>query len=206
MRCLLRCAIRCGTTPPIGNDEALDEAFVLAMRGVALDPDESTCHSLLAQVHHLRGEFDLCLQQMRRSVELNPTNQWNMADMGMMLNYAGEPEQALDWFARALHVDPYFDPPWYWREYGIAFLLLQRNDEAAGMFNRLRDRYYRHLALKAAGHSLRGDIESARREAAECLSVRPGFSIRHYFAKSPFRRPSDVERLASGMRLAGLPE
>ena len=47
-----------------------------------------------------------------------PPNQWNMADMGMMLNYAGEPEQALDWFARALHVDPYFDPSWYWREYG----------------------------------------------------------------------------------------
>jgi TolB-like protein len=191
---------------PIGEDAALDEAFALANRGVALDPDESTCHSLLAQVHHLRGEFDLCMQHIRRAVELNPNNQWNIADMGMMLNYAGEPEQALEWFARALRVDPYFDPPWYWREYGLAFLLARRHEEAAGMFNRLADRYYRHLALKAACQSLRGDIGTARRDAAACLGVRPGFSIRHFFAKTPFRRPADSELLASGMRLAGFPE
>jgi TolB-like protein len=191
---------------PVGVDDALVEAFALATRGVELDPDESTCHSLLAQVHHLRGEFDLCLQHVQRAVELNPSNQWNVADMGMMLNYLGEAEQALAWFDRALRVDPYFDPPWYWREYGQAFLLLHRHEEAVAMFSRLNDRHYRHLALKAAAHALLGNAEAARHAAAECLAVRPGFSIAHFFAKTPFRRQADADYLAAAMRLAGLPE
>jgi tetratricopeptide (TPR) repeat protein len=190
----------------VGADDALVEAFALATRGVELDPDESTCHSLLAQVHHLRGEFDLCLRHIQRAVELNPSNQWNLADMGMMLNYLGEAEQALTWFERALRADPYFDPPWYWREYGQAFLLLHRHEEAVAMFSHLTDRNYRHLALKAAGHALCGNAEAARRDAAECLVLRPGFSIDHFFAKTPFRRQADADYLAAAMRLAGLPK
>jgi tetratricopeptide (TPR) repeat protein len=191
---------------PIGVDAALDEAHALAMRGVELDPDESTCHSLLAQVHHLRREFDLCRQRILRASELNPCNQWNLADMGMMLNYLGEPEQALEWFERALRVDPYFGPAWYWREYGLAYLLLHRHEEAVAMFNHLTDRHYRHLALKAVGHALHGQAEAARQVVAQCMAVRPGFSIAHFFAKTPFRRPADAEYLAAAMRLAGFPE
>jgi TolB-like protein len=191
---------------PIGEDTALDEAFALATRGVELDPDESTCHSILAQVHHLRREFDLCLQHIQRSVELNPTNQWNTADMGMMLNYAGRAEEALAWFQRALEVDPYFDEPWYWREYGIALLLRQRYAEAVVMFNRLPVRHYRVAALRAASFALMGDGEHARLDIVECLAERPDFSIRHFLAKFPFREPADAELVARGMQLAGLPK
>jgi len=191
---------------PIGDDIALDHAFALAMRGVELDPDESTCHSILAQVHHLRREFDLCLQHIQRSVELNPCNQWNIADMGMMLNYAGRAEEALAWFQCALEMDPYFDEPWYWREYGIALLLRQRYAEAVKMFNRLSVRHYRIAALRAAAHALLGDDEHARLDAVECLAQCPDFNVRHFMAKFPFREPADARLLAKGMRAAGLPD
>jgi len=107
---------------PIDTDTHLLEAHALATRALELDPDESTCHSLYAQVCHLRGEYDLCLQHIRRAVELNPNNQWNNADMGMMLNYVGDAQEALTWFGRAREIDPYFDEQWYWREYGLAYL------------------------------------------------------------------------------------
>ena len=147
---------------PIGCDDALDEAHALAARALELDPNESTCQSIYAQVCHLRREFDLCSQHIRRAVELNPTNQWNAADMGMMLNYLGQADEALAWFQRAREIDPYFDAPWYWREYALACLLLHQYDEALAMFNHLQGRAYRIAALKAACHALRGDEELAR--------------------------------------------
>ena len=41
------------------------------------------------QVCLYRRDFDLALQHMQRSVELNPNNQWNVADMGLILSYIG---------------------------------------------------------------------------------------------------------------------
>ena len=190
---------------PVDSDAALHEALALATRGVELDPDESTCHSILAQVYHLHRAFDLSLQHIRRAVELNPTNQWNMADMGMMLIYAGEAEEALAWFGRARETDPYFDPPWYWREYGLAYLLLHRYDTAVAMFDHLPTRHHRSAALRAACHARLGDADRARVLATECLAMKPDFSIRHFMAKQPFRNPADATHLADALRLAGLP-
>ncbi|MBF6024590.1 winged helix-turn-helix domain-containing tetratricopeptide repeat protein [Lysobacter niastensis] len=191
---------------PIGDDAALQESYALATRALELDPDESTCHSIYAQLCHLRQEYELSLQHVRRAVELNPNNQWNAGDMGMMLNYAGEPEEALQWFRRARELDPYFDVPWYWREYGLAYLLLHRYDEALAMLDRITGRNYRYSALRAASYALRGDDEIARIHAADCLAQRPEFTIAHYLAKTPFKRHQDSDLLAEGLRRAGLPD
>ncbi|HVR82377.1 MAG TPA: hypothetical protein VHF02_09910, partial [Luteimonas sp.] len=187
-------------------DAKLEEARVLATRAVELDGNESTCHSILAQVCHLQRQFDLSVQHVRRAVELNPTNQWNMADTGMMLIYAGQSEEALTWFKRAREIDPYFDPPWYWREYGLAYLLLHRYDEALAMFDHLRARQYRIIAHKAACHALMGHAEQARLNAAECMVLKPDFSTSHFMTKKPFRNPADAAHLAEALLLAGLPD
>ena len=189
----------------IGDDAGLDEGYALAKRGVDLDPDESTCHSIFAQVLHLQRKFDLSLLHARRAVELNPSNQWNAADMGMMLNYAGQPEEALTWFQRAREIDPYFEEPWYWREYGLSYLLLHRYEEALAKFNLLPAGKYRYAAVIAACQARLGNTERARFHAQECLAIRPGFTISHFLAKTPFRNPADAAHLAESMRLAGLP-
>ena len=191
---------------PVGTDDRLQEANLLSMRAVDLDPNESTCHSILAQVCHLQGRFDLCMHHIRRAVELNPTNQWNQADMGMMLVYAGHSEEALSWFKRARQIDPYFDPPWYWREFGLAYLLLHRHDEAREVFDHLHVRQYRIAAFKAACHALLGEAGLAREWVRECLEILPAFSTRHCMAKLPFRNVADSELLGGAMRQAGLPE
>ena len=191
---------------PVGCDATLEEAHALAERAVELSPDESTCYSILAQVCHLQRAFDLSLQYMRRAVELNPNNQWNAADMGMMLIYAGQAEEALAWFKRAREIDPYFSEPWYWREFGLAHLLLHRYDEALAILNYQTTRKYRITALRAACHALLGNAEQARLDCAECLAMKPAFSTRHFIAKLSFKDPADAAHLGEAMLLAGLPE
>jgi TolB-like protein/tetratricopeptide (TPR) repeat protein len=191
---------------PGSPNALLDEAYELATRAVELDDGESSCHSLLAQTCLYRRSFDLALQHMQRSVELNPNNQWNVADMGMVLVYAGRAEEALAWNARARQIDPYFDEPWYWRQAGMTCMVLGRYEEALTLFARTPIRGYRGAALIAGCHARLGDMERSRACVAECLSLRPGFSIRHWMSTEPFKVEGDAARIAESLRLAGLPD
>ena len=191
---------------PTNSNTLLDESYALAMRSVELADNESTCHSLLAQACLARRSFDLALQHMQRAVELNPNNQWNAADMGLVLTYTGRAEEALVWSARARQIDPYFDEPWYWRQNGTACMVLGRYREAVDLFARARTLGYRGAAMMAGCHARLGDMEQARACAAECLSLRPDFSVRHMMSKEPYKFEADAERVAESLRLAGLPD
>ena len=184
----------------------LNEAYHLAMRAVELDGAESTCHSVLAQVSLWRRSFELALQHMRRAVELNPNNQWNAADMALVFGYAGQAEEALTWSARAMQIDPYFNPPWYWRQVGRIYTVLHRYREALAMFEHMPLRSYRDAAYMAGCHARLGESERAHALVAECLTKRPGFSIRHFMTREPFKLVSDAEHIDQSLRLAGLPE
>lgn len=189
-----------------GADAALDEAYELTKRAVELDDGDSTCHSLLAHACLYRRSYELALQHMRRSVELNPHNPWNRADLGLVLTYAGPAEEAVDWLRRAREIDPYFDPPWYWRQAGQALMVLHRFEEALAMFAHVPLRTYRASAYIAACHARLGDVDRAKQFVAECLAARPEFSIRQFMSKEPFCHQADADYLAESLRLAGLPE
>ena len=191
---------------PADSDAALEEAYALCKRAVELDDGDSTCHSLLAHACLYKRSYELALQHMRRSVELNPNNAWNRADMGLVLTYAGRAEDALDYLTQAREIDPYFDPPWYWRQAGQAYMVLHRFEEALEMFAHVPLRTVRASAYMAACHARLGEADRARQYVAECLSARPEFSVRQFMSKEPFRNPADAAYLAESLRLAGLPE
>ena len=191
---------------PGSSNALLDEAYELGKRAVELADSESTCHSLLAQTCLYRRSFDLALEHMQRSVELNPNNQWNVADMGLVLVYLGRAEEALTWNQRARQIDPYFEEPWYWRQFGLACMVLGRYQEALNLFARHAVRKHYIAAYMAGCHARLGDMERARECVAECLALRPDFSVRQWMSKEPFRIEADAERIAESMRLAGLPD
>jgi uncharacterized protein (DUF924 family)/TolB-like protein/Tfp pilus assembly protein PilF len=184
----------------------LDEAHGLATRAVELDDSESTCHSLLAQTCLYRRQFDLALEHIHRSLELNPNNQWNVADMGLVLVYVGRAEEAVAWNTRARQIDPYFDQPWYWRQFGLTCMVLGRYQEALNLFARHPVRKHYIAAYMAGCHARLGDMERARACVAECLALRPDFSVRQWMSKEPFKLEADAERIAESLRLAGLPD
>jgi adenylate cyclase len=62
-----------------------------------------------------------------------------------------------------------------------------------------------HLWLASAYAQL-GQIEEARREAAEVLRINPGFTIEGYKRILVYKDPKDAEHRLDGLRKAGLPE
>jgi TolB-like protein/predicted Zn-dependent protease len=188
------------------SSAVLDDAYRLVRRSVELGENESTCHSLLAQVHLVRREYDLALRQMKRALELNPNNQWNLADMGYVLGYMGEAEQSLQWSARATRADPYFGPPWFWRQQARSYLILERYEETLGMLERVPRHDWLDRAYMAGCFARIKDSERARENAAECLVMRPDFAIRSLLKIEPYQSRAHVDSIAQSLRLAGLPE
>ena len=80
---------------PRSSDAAMEKAYVLLTRAVELDDGESTGHALLANIFVQRRSFNLAVRYARRAVQINPNNQWNAADLGSILVYVGECEEAL---------------------------------------------------------------------------------------------------------------
>lgn len=204
----LLATMRCGQwrNDPGDSRAALDEAYRLAQRAVELDDGESTCHSLLSNVCLHRRSFELAVQHARRAVEINPNNAWNQADLGIVLVYIGEAEEALQYLKWAKDIDPYFDPPWYWRQAGQTYFILRRFDDALSMFQHIPVRTFRIAAYVAACHAQLGNDAGAQAAARECLALQPGFTVRRHMLKEPYKRPADAGFLAESLRLAGLPE
>jgi adenylate cyclase len=150
--------------------------------------------------------FELAVQYGRRAVELNPNNQWNAADLGSILVYAGQSEEGLACLDRAREIDPYFDEPWYWRIAGMAYMNMRRHADALSKLSQARVRPYRHAVLMAGCHARLGDMNDARASVALCLTLKPDFSIAHFMSKERFKMPAEAEDLASSLRLAGLPD
>jgi tetratricopeptide (TPR) repeat protein len=154
----------------------------------------------------LLRSHDVAVEYLRRAGELNPSNQWNAADMGFVLTFCGEPEAALASFKRAREIDKYFDPPWYWSSMGLAYTILHRYEEALAAFEHLPIRKYWVSALMAACHHRLGNENRAAAFVAECLAARPDFSINRRMRREPFKNSADVAHLTESLRMAGLPE
>ena len=188
------------------DNSLLEEAFKLAQRAVELDSNDSTCFSILGQVVLRRRMYDLALQYARRGTEINPNNQWNTADLGIVLCFVGQADAALDCFRRAQEIDPFFSPSWLWPCMAITLLVLRRPDDALAAFERMQTRGYWAAALMAGCQARLGRMAAATALAAECLTLRPDFTIHSRLAKEPFKNADDAAYLAESMKIAGLPE
>ena len=180
-------------------------ALELAKRAVELDAGESSCYSILAQMQLSNRSFEPALANMQRAIELNPNNQWNVADMGIIHTYIGQAELALDYFKRAREIDPYFDPPWYFFHLGKAYTALQRYDEALATFSLGSVQTPRILAFMALCLAKLNQAARAADCANACVKICPGFSISKFLSKEPYKNPTDLDFLKQGMALAGLP-
>ena len=189
-----------------GSDAALDRALDLAKRAVALDDNDSICHDHLGWIYLNRKSFDLAEHHKQRALELTPNCPEQVACMGVLQTFLGNPEEAIAWFAQARRLDPYFDPAWYWRMQAIAHFIARRYDEAISGFSRSSTTPVWVDAYLAACHALTDEADRARAFAAEVLRREPGFSAARLALKEPYRRQADRDHLLAGMRKAGLPD
>ena len=153
------------------------------------------------------GDSESAIEMADRAVALNPNSFTAWHARGMVYRNAGQPEEAVRSFERAIRMSP-LDPTLHRAFVGMgwAFIELGRFDEAivAGKKAQRQNPSYSatYRCLASAFAHLGRDAE-ARAAAARLLEVDPAFTISAFIARGG---PSNAKLLIEGLRKAGLPE
>ena len=188
------------------------EVTRLAQRAVELGKDDAMAlaasgWALTYVVRDLGGGAALIDRAL--ALNSNLAEAWSFG--GWVKNWLGEPELAIERFARAMRLSP-LDPSLLRMPSGTAHahFFLGRYDEAASWAAMaLQDNpdYQPGLRIAAASNALAGRPEQAQKAVARLRLLNPTLRVSTLKdVLGPFRRAEDLLRYEQGLRQAGLPE
>jgi TolB-like protein/class 3 adenylate cyclase len=195
-----------------GTPNEIAETTRLAQRAVELGKDDAIAlatsgHALVYVVRDL--EVGAALIDRALVLNSNLAEAWNWG--GWVKNWLGEPERAIERFARAMRLSP-LDPRLTSMRNGIAFahFFLGRYDEAASwaaMALQDSQGYQPGLRIAAASNAMAGRPEQAHKAMARLRELNPALRVSTLKdVLAPHRRAEDLSRYEEGLRRAGLPE
>jgi TolB-like protein/Tfp pilus assembly protein PilF len=156
------------------------------------------------------GDLDNGAAMIDRALLINPNLAAAWTYGGWAWIWRGEPEVALDHFARAMRLSP-LDPNAFSTHAGTAsaHFFAGRYEEASSWAERSLREQASHtppLRILAASSALAGRLEAAHAAIARLRQLEPAFRISDLRDRTPVCRPQDIATLADGLRRAGLPE
>jgi adenylate cyclase len=199
-----------GWIPDTAN--AIAEVERLAQRAVELGKDDAIAlgaggNALAFVVRDLgvgAGLIDRALV-----LNSNLAEAWNFG--GWVKIWLGEPEAAIERFARAMRLSP-LDPWLLGMRAGTAYahFFLGRYDEAASwaaMALQDNPHYQPGLRIAAASNAMAGRPEQAHKAVARLRQLNPTLRVSNLKdVLGPYQQAKHVEQYQEGLRRAGLPE
>ncbi len=195
---------------PMSRDpKVLEAALETAKRSVALDDSLPLAHARLGWAYLATMRHEEAIAEGRRAIALDPNNADSLAQLGNILNWAGQPEEGIRFIKKAMRLNPRY-PFNYLFYLGHAYYLLRQHEEAIALMNRVVTRapnflpVHRHLAIL---YQELGREEEARAAVAEVLRIFPGASIEDSRERCLYKRdPALIGRFLDGLRKSGMPE
>ena len=195
-----------------GTANEIAEVTRLAQRAVELGKDDAVALAAAgwALVYAVR-DLGLGAGLIDRALVLNSNLAVAWYWGGWVKNYLGEPEAAIERFARAMRLSP-LDPRVTAMRAGTAHahFYLGRYDEAASWAAMaLQDNpdYQPVLRIAAASNAMAGRPEQAHKAMARLRQLNPALCVSTLKdVLPPYRRAEDLSRYEEGLRRAGLPE
>ena len=187
---------------------ALERASRCAARAMSIDREFGEVHAIHAAIQVSRRDYDAAIRSGRTAFSLNPSCAETPALMAFVLNWSGEPEEAL-WFAdKAVTACP-LHATWHLAVRAHSLRLLKRFDDAVEAYQEAVNALP-HYIMPRIGFATClaeiGEIEAARRQAEAALRINPAFSLSRHTGMSAYRKQEHTLRRLAAMRLAGLPE
>jgi adenylate cyclase len=195
----------------IDREREIAETDRLARRAAHLGRDDAValCGAGLALALLVR-EVEDGAALIERALVLNPNlaTAWHFG--GIVAGWLGKPEQAIEYFARAMRLSP-LDPLIGQMQTGLgfAYFFAGRHDEAAAMAAkavREGSNWVPAYLMAAASAAFAGRTDEARSAVTKLLQIAPGHRVSNLRDVWPLRRPQYLAKLEEGLRKAGLPE
>jgi adenylate cyclase len=184
---------------------SLGEAERFADVAIAKDDKNPYAHHVASVAAMNKKNYRRWADEIEKALLLNPNYAPAIVARGILYTYAGEPAKAIPYIERAMRLDP--TAAQYLHFLGTAYFVAGNYETAARMF---KDRIAanphtdmsRALLVSTLGHLDRA--EEARRVWQELKAVNPRYSLPDHIGRLPFKDAADAERIAAGVRKAGL--
>ena len=187
-------------------DKSLLIAKDYARQAIEKDPNEPLARCVSALAASYEKDLDRAKVEIDAALTLNPSLALAHNLRGTIRTFSGEPLDAIPEIEQAMRLDPALSGQ-FLHFLGLAYLMAEKYETAAAL---LRQRiilvpntdFSRAILTSALGHL--GEIEEARRVWAELMDINPNYSFAGHIGRQPFKRKEDVERIAEGLRKAGV--
>jgi adenylate cyclase len=186
------------------QDQALQRAYDLAQKALALEEANASAHRLLGAVYVRWAQYDVAAGELKRAIELNPNDAFSYGELGAVMLYSGNTEEAIQLMETENRFNPHLGPGDL-MELGLAYYLEGRYEDAIRILKRgvgQKPDFAGHYIGLAAAYAQLGRSAEARQAAAKVLHLSPFFETESY--GSAFRNPADRAALVEGLRKAGL--
>jgi adenylate cyclase len=186
--------------------ETREKAIELAQKAIAMDDSLPLPHIMLSVVYSFNREYDKGIAEGERAVAVDPNGFGSYGIYGAALLYACRLDEAIPLLQKAIRLNPNADPVTF-LNLGHALRMTGQFEEAVSAFKKALQRAPHHVVAHigiGATYSLMGREKEARAEAEEILRINPKFSLDYYKIQSPYKDPSEIDKIADALRKAGL--
>jgi len=178
----------------------------LALRAVSIDDRCAFAHASLGVMQLWSGELDRAVDELERAIALDPNFAPAHLMLGVTRHYAGDSRTALTHIATARRLDPYRPNFVLHCEALCRFMLGEYAGAAKILCERItqfpKTDISRVLLASTYGHL--GDVDLAQSTWSDLMQVNPNYSFAQRRKVLPYRNPDDPERIAEGLRKAGI--
>ncbi len=202
--------------PGVDPGNSIAEAQTCAEKALSLDRTLSRAYLALAWPQLQAGEYDLARRNLDQASALTPNDSEMLAFRSISLAYLADFKGAVEAAEQGLRVNPY-SPDLYLDAISIVHFFQGHYEDCLNYSAQIGDQHPENRAWNAACHAYLGNDEEARQEVElflrdypELWAGDPAAGPADYIpwilnVSNPFTRKEDRERLAEGLRRAGLP-
>lgn len=192
-----------------GSDPAgsLVQAGVWSQKAVQMEDADGQAHMVLSYVHLMNRRFDDSLIVGREAIRLRPNCTNANGFFANVLHYCGEQPDAIEHVTWAIRYSPVY-PPFFADVLALALLFDGSFDAAmavAGESLRLNPSGTTPRLVLIAAHNERGQFTEGREVGERLLAAEPGFSIKRFAERQPYRVKADLNNFLARLNSAGLP-
>jgi adenylate cyclase len=171
-----------------------------------LDPNYYKAHQLIGYIFWARKEHGKAIDQLKRSIIINPNNDGAYVNLGMAYYSSNRPLEGIEYINKALKLDP-LPPSDSLVQLGIAYAVAEEYEKAIEAFRKSVEidsgNFFSHIGLAGTYAALDRE-EEARAEAKKVISINPNFSLDKFLKVLPFENPVFLKRFGDFLRKAGL--
>ena len=186
--------------------DSIAKATELIQKALAMNGSLAEARSRLGVLYTWSGRYDEGIAEAERGVELDPNSGQANYNLMLVLKWAGKPKEAIPVIQKALRLEP-IPPDNYVQQLALVYLQAGDCKEAIAACDKGLKRDPDHLVARiimAAVYGSCGKEKEALKEGTEVLRINPKFTVESYMRNIPYKNPSDRDRVAQGLRKAGL--